>query len=916
MDERIIASHMNNMNEMINNLPIMVYMRRIDPPDYTFNFVSEGCMALTGYTPEEFCGSLKFLDIMHTDDVAAWEEVNSATLQVGLPLETVFRIITKDDTEKWIWERSRVVETDEYGMPCAVEGFFTDITNRLNTETAELANRAKSVFLSRMSHDIRTPMNTIIGMAELGLREDMPDKVRDYTLAMKRAGVSLMSMLNNVLDFTKIESGTLGIIAEEYTLTSLLNDVIHTIKMRIADEPVKFSVNVDSKIPYALTGDVVRLRQIMLNLLSNAVKFTDEGCVTFSVGGEVDGDTLNLCFKVEDTGRGIKEEDRANLFKEFTQFDTKHNKSIGGAGLGLAIARNLVKLMGGNIEVVSAYGVGSIFTVTLPQCIRVHSRICEVSGADENNVLIYDDNEERVKSIVNVMDDLGCHYSVAPDISEFHAGLISGSYPFAFVAATMYGEYKKAQPDFQTNTKIVLITNVWESVADKRVAGTLTEPLFCIPIANILNNAEHSDVYTQRDERKGVAFTAPEARILIVDDISTNLEVAKGLLAPYKMHIDVCDDGAKAIEAVQSNCYDLIFMDHMMPFMDGIETTLCIRGLDADCKTDCKNVPIIAMTANAIHGAKAVYLQSGFNDFLSKPIDVTKLNITVEKWIPQDKQWKHSIDIADNVHDEPDIYIEGIDINKGLYLTGGNLKTFMQILKTFHEDGVTLIKELKTCLENGDIELFKIHVHALKSASGSICADAISSAASALELAATQRDMPFIQTNGPKFFKDLGVLLDNMYPVISGNAVGESSARNTVAAEANRQKVLIIDDTPTILHVINNALKNDYDTLLAKNGELGYELAQKFIPDLILLDLMMPNLSGYDVIELLQADESTKSIPVVLITAKDSEEENGYALGIADFIKKPFTAAVIKHKVDFNMQFITMKRKLEQTSAT
>ncbi|MCL2851441.1 MAG: response regulator [Defluviitaleaceae bacterium] len=897
--------------EMINNLPGMITRGLNDPPNFTLTFASEGCKALTGYTPEELTGTdgLKFLDIVHPEDAQALEKLHGVTLSVGMPLETTVRIITKDGEEKWTWLRSRIVDTDSKGMPYIIEGFYTDITNLMNTETTKLVNHAKSHFFEMMGNEIRTAANAVLGMAELGLREDMPVKVREYTHIIKEAGEKLVAVLNSILDYAKIESNEIKIHTEKYALNYFVNDMIDTVSAQISGKNLKFKVHVDSKIPNVLVGDAVRLRQVLLNILSNAVKFTDKGYVSLSIDGEELDGTANLTITISDTGRGIKEENLKNVFKEFTQFDIK---TIEGLGLGLVIADNLVKLMGGEIHVSSVYGVGSIFVITLPQIIHSSERICAVTNPDDKHVLIFETRESCKDSITQTLDNLGVDFEVVSTTSEFYSALISGRYPFAFAANKLYGEFKKEYPDFKSDAKIVLITEFGEAAEENDYAGILTMPIFCLPVADILNDVDRS-----RQGSNKINFTAPDARVLIVDDISANLAVAEGLLQPYKMHLDTCIGGAEAIEAVKSNNYDLILMDHMMPVMNGVEAALCIRGLDDNCRTDCKNVPIVVLTANAMYASREAIRQNGFDDYLPKPIEMVKLHDIIEKWIPRAKQRKLSEPIASEAAaaPEPNFEIAGIDVKKGIAMTGGSLDTYLQVIKTYYENSRSLLRELRDRTEQGTTELYGIHVHALKSASGSIGAANVSKAAGELEFAADQGDMAFIQDNNPKFLEELERLLDNIYLVLFKDTDNQDVNTDMLKSEipsAERRKILLIDDSDSFILILNNILKDDYETLISLDGEDGLETARLTMPDLILLDIVMPGLSGYDVLKALKADKALKSIPVILISGKDSDtsKAKGYTLGAADYIKKPFETDIVKDKVDSIMRSVSMKDKL------
>ena len=517
--------------EMLNNLPGMVFLCQNDPPLYTFSFASDGSKALCGYTPKELVDNVRFFDLVHSEDIRVLRKLFKATLSMGVPLETTFRLKSKDGIEKLILMRSRIVDTDAEGMPKTIEGFCIDVTRQLRIETQKMSNRAITGFLTKISQEIRTPMNAIIGMAEMGLREDLPENVREYTHSIKKAGSSLMLALGDVMDYAKLGSGEMDVYPVGYSLMNLINEIAAIAKAQASASGLDFKVEVASDIPDELVGDAVRLRQVILHVISNAVKFTDDGYVSFSVSGESSDGLVYLNIVVEDTGRGIKPEDISSVFNEFSQFDAKN---IEGTGLGLVIAQNLVRLMGGDINVSSVFGVGSVFTITLPQ----------KTGTPESQGIA---SERTYTAYVPDYDDLD-------------------------------------------------------------------------------------------EEADFVKFHAPYARVLVVDDIQSNLVVAEGLLEFFGLKIDLCESGVEALEAVKSCEYDLIFMDHLMPVMDGIATTQCIRNMEEYSMTDCKNVPIVALTANAAFTSRDMFNRSGFDDLLLKPIEIPLLTAILEKWIPKDKQ--------------------------------------------------------------------------------------------------------------------------------------------------------------------------------------------------------------------------------------------------------------------------------------
>ncbi|MCL2802145.1 MAG: ATP-binding protein [Treponema sp.] len=515
-------------------------------------------------------------------------------------------------------------------------------------EKANIANHAKSMFLAKMSHEIRTPMNAIIGMAELALREDIPNSAFKQIDTIKQSGEHLLSIINDILDFSKIESGKMEIVQKNYSFTSLTKDVISIIRMRLLDSQVHFIVNIDPNIPDTLFGDETRIRQVLLNLLNNAVKYTEKGQVNLSAACTVKDTTIVLKIDISDTGRGIKKEDIKNVFSDFVQFDISHNRGIEGTGLGLAISKSLVKTMGGDISFVSEFGKGSTFTITIPQKI-------------------------------GTLDNLSIKEETSSEISIF----------------------------------------------------------------------------------------APDARILVVDDIDTNLEVAQGLLSLYKINADLCRSGKEAIKAAEEKTYDIILMDHMMPEMDGIETVKLIRESETQRNINQQNVTIIALTANAITGTREMFMENGFNDFLPKPINIEKLNTILELWIPKEKQIPNTDKSVIISEKTTELKIEGLDVKKGLTMIGGNQNSYMRIISVFYKDSLERISAMKQYLENGDINSFTICIHALKGSAANIGAFDFMEEARILEEAGHRQDKIFIHTHIGKFIANLELLLHNINKAIA-----------------------------------------------------------------------------------------------------------------------------------------------------
>ncbi len=621
--------------------------------------------------------------------------------------------------------------------------------------------RSKDDFLANVSHEIRTPINTISGMSELILQEDELDKIQEDALSIQAAGRNLMSVVSDILDFSELQSGKMEIEEEAYNITSTINDIINMTIARRRQKNIELAINCDPQIPCALLGDEKKIRRVVMNLVNNALKFTEEGCVTITIESRRESYGMNLIIIVKDTGIGMKEESLERLFTSFNQVDTKRNRQEGGIGLGLAISRLIVEKMGGVISVRSKYGKGSSIKVVIPQKILDERPIACVKNREGIYIAAYFNMEhyemaeirdEYMSMLRKMIGQLGVRCCICQNLAEVKRRAQRESFSHVFISPGGYREDQAYFDQLALTTKLYMIMDPPEekNIRNPNI-GKIYKPFYILPVVSVLNG--RTEKKTSVPMVRANRFIAPEAHVLVVDDNLMNIRVIEGLLQRYQIQVTEAMSGREALDKIEMMHYDFVFMDHMMPEMDGVETFHRIRK---KVGTYYRRVPIIALTANAIAGAREKLLAEGFTDFVEKPVESSVLERVLRRNIAEDKIIELEEDNAlaeaaqERIPQEPEpsaeLALGDLDISKGLLYCGGR-DQYMQILKNYALQGEKNWLPAAEAFEKKDWKNYTINVHAVKSSMLTIGAVTLSEMAKKLEQAGKENNISYIMEN-------------------------------------------------------------------------------------------------------------------------------------------------------------------------
>ncbi|SIQ87078.1 ATP-binding protein [Aquipseudomonas alcaligenes] len=770
------------IQSMIRNVPGVVY-RCLPSPPWTVLFISEEVEKLTGYPASAFMaaeGPLTLWGLIHPDDLAAITSGIQTAIDERRQYTLEYRIKDSQGITRWVYARG-LAAYDDQGRPEYLDGVIFDFSERKQAEAvmleakrlAEDAARTKSEFLANMSHEIRTPMNAIIGMSHLALQTELDPRQHRYVANIDKAANSLLGIINDILDFSKIEAGKLQLECIEFRLDDVLDNLANVIAFKAHEKGLELLFDIRGDLPTLLVGDPLRLGQILLNLVSNAVKFTEHGSIVVSVESQpAEPGDIGLHFSIQDTGIGMTGEQCERLFAAFTQADNSTTRKYGGTGLGLAISRTLVELMGGHIEVHSEPGVGSRFSFNVQLGLPAQPQFTRMLRADELaevHALLLEPGAQARESLHaqlrNLQLNVSCHDNASSALAELQLAerhghpynlLLVGWKPDSTVALGCLAGLRQLQ--LSTPPAVIAVTTFgregFSDVARSQglqYAAIINQPITPSLLLESIGQALNQGALPE--SRPAASSQAPDlarqalagARLLLVEDNEMNRELAEELLGNAGISLVCAGDGAQALAILaDDSAFDGILMDCQMPVMDGYTATGLIRANPA-----WANLPVIAMTANAMAGDREKALDAGMNDHIAKPLNVEQMFATLARWI-KPAQPAQSVETSEATATETETVdlpeLPGIDQHAGLAVMQGKHALYRKMLLRFGQSHAHFAHDFGQSLARQDWQTAMRLAHTLKGTAGNIGALALQQAAQSLEQACEAAGNEHLQT--------------------------------------------------------------------------------------------------------------------------------------------------------------------------
>ena len=709
----------------------------------------------------------------------------------------------------------------------------------------EETNRRTEDFLTNVSHELRTPINVVTGLTAVMLKNEEDEAKRNDILSVQMAGHRLFSQIEDILDYTEIDTKRIKVSEDTYMISSIINDIITGNRMQEKENAPEVIFDIDAKIPSLLIGDGRKIKKIIKHLVDNAIKFTKKGGVYVRVYALKKEYGINLCIKVSDTGIGIDESNLSKIKERFYQSNGGRNRRAGGLGLGIPIVYGMAAAMEGFLQIESSEGNGTTVSVSIPQKVADDSPCMSIANRESLCLGCYLRPEKyAVPEVRGYYNDMITHMVRGLDLvlhrvfnlEELKKLISMYQLTHLFIGKEEYEENRDYFERLDKNIKVVVIADESLVMPKESSIKHILKPFCCLSVIGMLNAGPVNGINVPDKEH----MVCPGVRALVVDDEPMNLMVAEGILRDYQMQVKTAGSGMKALEICDGEEFDLIFLDHMMPEMDGVETLKRLRKMHAE---EGRALTVIAFTANAVSGAREMFLREGFDEFVSKPIEYLELERVLKKVLPKsliafvDKDWHDESRYGQNIRttekhleeQDADTKAEGdkkiktvedmferlekfgINTGSGLQYCRGDREFYMELLAKFAQDAVSKEQEIDTLWQKEDLANYHIMVHALKSSAKMIGADSLSELARKAEEAAKNQDVDYIRAHHKEL---LTTYHETAFELAEVQASNNNSTENGALENGNGIQVYKEEFLGKL-----NALKDSFDTFEADLAE-------------------------------------------------------------------------------------------------